>query len=86
MHSDKQGAGDGRQQVSMPSPAAVSALLPMLTSNNVPDAIQTAFQIGDTGFAAPVAHILQETHQQVCCNGGASQMFATIAGSRMQLD
>ncbi len=86
MHSDEQGAGDGRQQVPTPSPAAISALFPTLTSNNVPSAIQTAFQVGDTGFAAPVAHVLQETHQQVCRNEGASQIFATIAGSHMQLD
>ncbi|KAL0049325.1 hypothetical protein WJX82_011369 [Trebouxia sp. C0006] len=63
-HNMTQATGDGQQQAPMPSPAAISALLPMLTSNNVPSAIQTAFQVGDTGFAAPVAHILQETHQQ----------------------
>ncbi|KAL0037161.1 hypothetical protein WJX79_003343 [Trebouxia sp. C0005] len=63
-HNITQGAGDRQQRIPTPSPAAISALFPVLTSNNVPNAIQTAFQVGDTGFAAPVAHILQETHQQ----------------------
>ena len=37
----------------------------MLSSNHVPEAIQTGFQVGDPGFAAPLAQALRGAHQLV---------------------
>ncbi len=41
------------------------AALPLITSNNVPDAVQTAFQVGDPGFAAPLAQACHQASLQV---------------------
>ena len=34
-------------------------VVPMLSSNSVPEALQTAFQVADPNFAAAIAHALQ---------------------------
>lgn len=39
--------------------ADLADVVPMLSSNSVPEALQTAFQAADSDFAAPIAHALQ---------------------------
>ena len=51
---------EGRSPGSRGKSGALAAVLPMMTCNLVPEAIQTAFQVGDTGFATPLRQTLQE--------------------------
>ena len=39
--------------------ADLAEVVSMLSSNSVPEALQTAFQVADPDFAAPIAHALQ---------------------------
>ena len=65
LQSDSEAAKISVQDSPLVSQAAVASVLPLFTSNNVPEAIQTAFQVGDTGFAAPLSRTLQGALQQV---------------------
>ena len=42
----------------------LDAVMAGLSCNHVPSAIQTAFQVGDAGFAGPLAHALRDLNQQ----------------------
>ena len=55
------GATEGTLHTSSSSSmeADLVEVLPMLSSNSVPEALQTAFQVADPNFAAAIAHALQ---------------------------
>ena len=55
--------GEEAAHASLPvySQEGLLAVMPVLTCNHAPAAFQAAAQVGDTGFASAVAHVLQQS-------------------------